>query len=398
MRDGQRYSGGMAATARETPDSATDKPIRHRFWAPASLRLFAAMILVLGISAIWVGGRAYRQRVVIREIERISERDVDTDLQGPIWLRRWVGDDRMAVFDEPVRVDLSDRPVSDDVLRQVGQLTTLRELSLASTPITNAGLTHLTGLKRLRKLNLYHTQITDAGLVHLKRLVNLQELTLIDTPTSRAGVADLQASIPGLTKVYYLSALTMAKRPPDADYVRRLVEQLAIPAAGDEPEAELEKRMRQREIAQNAIAASEKLRDLGVDAFTFLLDALDDDRPSVTCGNLNECTVGIACRLILEQQIYALPEDYRGSFYRSGKDGESHERPVFSKSIFAGDMRLWFQERSGRSLHELQLEGLGWVLAEEEKIGAATPEDDERFLQPLRAKYAALMKHVQGKR
>jgi len=95
------------------------------------------------------------------------------------------------------------------------------------------------------------------------------------------------------------------------------------------------------------------------------------------------------------KQIYALPRDYRGSFFRKGADGRRHERPVFSNDLITcSNVKAWLAEREGRTLPELQLEALGWVRAEEERIGAATPEDEKRFLAPLRARYAEIQEQV----
>ena len=59
-------------------------------------------------------------------------------------------------------------------------------------------------------------------------------------------------------------------------------------------------------------------------------------------------------------------------------------------------MKAWLADREGRSLPELQLEALGWVLAEEERIGAATPKDEEAVLLPLRARHAEIKKQVEA--
>jgi hypothetical protein len=105
-------------------------------------------------------------------------------------------------------------------------------------------------------------------------------------------------------------------------------------------------------------------------------------------------TVGDACRMVLGDQLYALPSEYPRSLYRTGADGECHERPVFMQELFSDGVKKWLADRKGRTFAELQLEALSWVLAEEERIGGKTAKDEEEFLAPLRARRAELQKQV----
>jgi Leucine-rich repeat (LRR) protein/thiol-disulfide isomerase/thioredoxin len=76
---------------------------------------------------------------------------------------------RLGVYDEGIRL-------TDDGLRDVGQITTLKSLDLSGTMITNAGLAHLHGLKHLEDLSLDETQITQEGLSQLEPLQSLRAL------------------------------------------------------------------------------------------------------------------------------------------------------------------------------------------------------------------------------
>ncbi|MBI3863652.1 MAG: hypothetical protein HY290_17315 [Planctomycetia bacterium] len=92
----------MATPGNQNADPTTIQPPRARRWVPLSLRMFAAILVILVVSSVlWIGIPAYRQHVAIREIEQVDG-SVRTNPVGPAWLRSWVGDERMKLFD---RVD-----------------------------------------------------------------------------------------------------------------------------------------------------------------------------------------------------------------------------------------------------------------------------------------------------
>jgi hypothetical protein len=133
-----------------------------------------------------------------------------------------------------------------------------------------------------------------------------------------------------------------------------------------------------------AYRAGDELSRYGLEAFPSLLNAMNDRRQSVAFRRAVPSTVGDACYCILMWQIYDLPEHYRGSFFRPGSDGKSHERPVFSDHLFdSGTIKQWLADRPGRSLPELQLEAVSWVLAGELRIGVQHDEDQATYILPL---------------
>lgn len=89
--------------------------------------------------------------------------------------------------------------IVDEVLEQIGTLTTLVTINLEYTEITDAGLTHLAGLRNIRTLVLRGTEITDEGLVQLEPLTTLTELDLEFTAVSDDGIARLQEALPSCT-------------------------------------------------------------------------------------------------------------------------------------------------------------------------------------------------------
>lgn len=68
--------------------------------------------------------------------------------------------------------------VTDEDLAQIGKLTGLEGLRLASTRLTDAGLAHLSALTNLKTLELGATNITAAGFEHLSNLQNLEQVKL----------------------------------------------------------------------------------------------------------------------------------------------------------------------------------------------------------------------------
>ena len=109
--------------------------------------------------------------------------------QWPDWLRRWIGDEQMTVFDVVERAQLSGRPVTDPDVAHLRGLTSLHFVALGRTHVTDAGLRYFRELTGLQGAGFDGTQITDEGLLHLSGLTNLQFLTLDDTRITDAGLA-----------------------------------------------------------------------------------------------------------------------------------------------------------------------------------------------------------------
>ena len=194
------YSSGMSALGTPTPDSTTDTPPRQRRWNPLSLRMFVAILSLLGAaSALWIGVPAYRQHVAIREIELLGGYVV-TEERGPDWLRQWFSRETMRRFEIARNVNLSETEVTDEALRCVECLGDLEELNLSRTRITDEGLKRLKDLTNLDWLILEGTRVTDDGLGHLNGLTNLRFLDLGNTKVSDGGIGHLT----GLSKLSFL--------------------------------------------------------------------------------------------------------------------------------------------------------------------------------------------------
>jgi hypothetical protein len=212
-----------------TPSSlnASVKPPRRRRWIPVSLKMFVAMLIILGVgSVLRVCVPAYRQYVAVREIERAGGFVLSAH-GGPEWLRQWLGDEWMKVADEVNFLDassskftdvemvhvkelvgirllwLSSSQVTDSGLKHLAALKNLSHLDLRDTSVTDNGLGELSGLKRLDTLILDGTRVTDEGLKHLEGMHCLKHLSVRRTELSPDGVAELERVLPGQILVVY---------------------------------------------------------------------------------------------------------------------------------------------------------------------------------------------------
>lgn len=136
--------------------------LRLRFSLRSLLMVMGACGVVLGLWA----NRAERQRRAVAAI-RAAGGQVLYDFQAigdeapyPVWLSSLLPDDYLA---DPDAVWLPPS-ATDDHLRPVGELTSLRRLSLGGAGIGEAGLSHLTDLKDLEELFLDGVRMRGAGL------------------------------------------------------------------------------------------------------------------------------------------------------------------------------------------------------------------------------------------
>jgi Leucine-rich repeat (LRR) protein len=189
----------MAVHVSATPDSKTDNPPRRRRWVPLSLRMFAAILLVLGLAGIGVTLQGHRQLIVIREIERLGG-GVATVPRGPKWLRASLGYERSRLFDNVDGVGFRKKD-PNPILAAVGRLSRLKHLNLDKLPVTDEGLSHLESMTNLEQLWLNNTRVTDSGLKHLRGLTQLQWIWMNNTKVTDAGLAHLKG-LKSLTRIW----------------------------------------------------------------------------------------------------------------------------------------------------------------------------------------------------
>jgi uncharacterized protein (TIGR02996 family) len=91
-----------------------------------------------------------------------------------------------------VFMSIGDRWGSEESLRKIARLCTLRSLHIEASRLTDAGLAILSPLTELRVLNLRETRITDEGLAALSGLLKLQFLWLNWIPLTGSGLRHLR--------------------------------------------------------------------------------------------------------------------------------------------------------------------------------------------------------------
>jgi hypothetical protein len=114
---------------------------------------------------------------------------VDREPTTPRWLRKLFGD---SFFCDVVKVDCDGTECDDDDVRQLKEVTNLRELYLGGTQITDQGIEHLNGMTKLEDLSFAGTQITDNGLENVTEMATLKWLSLQGTEVTDDGLTRLK--------------------------------------------------------------------------------------------------------------------------------------------------------------------------------------------------------------
>jgi hypothetical protein len=113
--------------------------------------------------------------------------------EGAEWCRwlvtKLVGKD---AFVDLTAIDLNGAKNSDGLLRELGGLRALRELTLDRSDVTDRGLVEVAGMRQLEKLSLRYTHMTDEGVKSLEPLDQLRELVLTGTRISDQAIAALE--------------------------------------------------------------------------------------------------------------------------------------------------------------------------------------------------------------
>ena len=100
----------------------------------------------------------------------------------------------------------------------LGELTSLRSLTLHTPGVTGSGLGHLRGLTKLRELSLYGLRLHDDDLLQLEVLSGLRSLNLSVHGVTSEGVGRLQRARPQLLVGYsYTGRLVGDTMTPDYD-------------------------------------------------------------------------------------------------------------------------------------------------------------------------------------
>lgn len=91
--------------------------------------------------------------------------------------------------------------VSDEGLKSITKATGLKRLNLPQADLTDNGLQALTDLPNLELLRIGSPRVTDIGIAHVANLKNLRWLHLIDIPLGDASLKSI-AAVPKLESLY----------------------------------------------------------------------------------------------------------------------------------------------------------------------------------------------------
>jgi len=96
------------------------------------------------------------------------------------------------------KLDIGSNPLGDGALKQVASITELKWFAFAGTHVTDAGLAELAPLQNLEDLVIGgNPGVTDQGLQRLVVLRNLKRLGVKGSRVTSAGVAKLKKAVPG---------------------------------------------------------------------------------------------------------------------------------------------------------------------------------------------------------
>jgi hypothetical protein len=194
--------------------------------------------------------------------------------------------------------------------------------------------------------------------------------------------------------VFLLSAICFAESPQETEYSARDIENLVaqLVSPNQPPEIHGTNAKYGPDFDRNAQKLVSKswgeLRQLAPRSFPFVFDHVADKRYALTqdSGDLDKnYSVGFLCRDILVSSLQPDVWDHKegGTSYRrrpTQPDYISHYRLMNPESA-----KEWWKSRKDRTLRELQIEVLEWILVEEKKLPETyTVADLEKVQQELR--------------
>ncbi len=133
-----------------------------------TLRALLILTTVVAILVGWSAELVRRKREAVAAIEAMggeafwAEGDVTE-----VWFSHSLvvqPDGIVVVTDEPLTL-------TDDGMKYIESLPTIRDLRLCDVPITDAGLMRLHALKNLKWLHLEHTRVTEYGIAELQKVL-----------------------------------------------------------------------------------------------------------------------------------------------------------------------------------------------------------------------------------
>jgi hypothetical protein len=185
------------------------------------------------------------------------------------------------------------------------------------------------------------------------------------------------------------------KKPTEKE-IKALIDKLVSPnpkpITGDEdPDVAPDYRLppgfdeEKQKLVRKAIS---DLKGLGICAFPFLIDRWDDDHFCILIseginGYFRNQSVGKTCKMIIFDQI----QPYGNSAgFAKNDDLKLAWRPSYPYEFLASraDAKKWYEKHKDKSLYEIQLEALDWVIAEEAKNVKEYSDKEREFLKRTR--------------
>jgi hypothetical protein len=184
------------------------------------------------------------------------------------------------------------------------------------------------------------------------------------------------------------------KQPPSAKEIKALIDQLVSPNRkpnvedGDSAARGLPRdfdRKKQKQVDR----AITKLQKLGTRAFPFLIERWGDKRYCLTAsssasGAFLHQTVGQICRAIICDQLQPYGT-WPGGGYNPDRR-PPHYRPGYPDKFLGSQeaARRWWKKNQGKTLYQMQLQALDWVIALEAKRPRDFKDAERQKLQDLR--------------
>ena len=138
-----------------------------------------------------------------------------------------------------------------------------------------------------------------------------------------------------------------------------------------------------RKAQEKVLTAWCHLADAGIQAFPLLLEQLDDKRYSFTKDageNDFNWSVGRACFDVMRCQV----EPW---YYKTlpGTNGDYCLRPRYTGHYFrnAAAAKSWWETHKHKSVHDLQIEVVQWILAEEAKTPGEYSPAERMYLEAI---------------
>jgi len=180
-------------------------------------------------------------------------------------------------------------------------------------------------------------------------------------------------------------------QPPTATEIKKLIDGLVSPnPAPDTRNTDRRDLIYPRDFdhakQQQVHRARRKLTALGPQAFPFLIQRWEDQRYCLTIEivEYHNLSVGEICKQIIRGQL----QPY-GYFQKvSGDPRHKPQRPKYMGTFLRSQKaaRQWWEKHKDKTLSQIQLEVLDWVMAAESKRRRDFTKQERRYLRDLRKK------------